>query len=248
VRPHNALSNNSSNAIVSLNQEQYLYVCSINHYNMKRKALLLLSGGIDSPVAAHLMQKKGYTLTALHFYNKHISDVNTIEKCQIVCRKLDIKKLIIVPFDEQQAEVVRKCRHKYFYIITRRLMWRIAEKIAKSENAKYLITGENLAQVASQTLSNMATIDCAVSLSILRPLLCNDKNETIKTAKDIETYNISIGPEVCCVLGPKSPATSSHLDKVKHEEQNIDIQNIIKNTLVTAESKHILAVSTVAEA
>src|SRR3989338_1152839 len=101
-------------------------------------------------------------------------------------------------------------------------MWRIAENIAKKENAQYLITGENLAQVASQTLSNMQTTQSAVQISILRPLLCNDKVETIAMAREIDTYEISKGPEVCCLLGPKNPATSSSKEIIEKEEENTD--------------------------
>src|SRR3989344_5924675 len=129
------------------------------------KSVLLLSGVIDSPVAAHLMQRKGYTISAaVHFYNKHLGSINTKEKCEKLCEMLKIKKLITIPFDEQQAEIVRKCNHRFYYLIQRRLMWRIAEQIAKKENAQYLITGENLAQVASQTLSNMQTTQSAVKM------------------------------------------------------------------------------------
>ena len=200
------------------------------------KAILLLSGGIDSPVAAHLMQRKGYTIiAALHFYNKHLGNINTVDKCEHLCKKLTIKKLIMIPFDEQQAEIVRKCNHRFYYIIQRRLMWRIAEKIAKKENAQYLITGENLAQVASQTLSNMQTTQSAVQISILRPLLCNDKVETIAVAREIDTYEISKGPEVCCLLGPKHPATSSSKDIIEKEEEKIDVKNLIEESLKIAE-------------
>src|SRR3989338_2644937 len=137
---------------------------------MSTNAILLLSGGIDSPVAAHLMQKQGLELVALHFYNKHLGDVDTVAKCTALCGKLGISKLYLVPFDEQQAEIVRKCTHRYYYILQRRLMWRIAEKLAEQEHATSLITGDNIAQVASQTVSNMTNIQRAVTIPILRPL------------------------------------------------------------------------------
>ncbi len=199
------------------------------------KALLLLSGGIDSPVAAYLMQKKGYELTALHFYNKHIADINTVDKCKQLCEKLNIQKLYLIPFDEQQAEIVRSCTHRFYYILQRRLMLRIAEKIAEKENIPYLLTGDNLAQVASQTLSNMTTIQQAIKMTILRPLLCNDKVETMKIAREIGTYEVSKGPEVCCLLGPKHPATKSTPESIAGEEQKIDIPLLINTALETTE-------------
>ena len=202
-----------------------------------KKAILLLSGGIDSPVAAHMMQKRGHELTAVHFYNKHIGDINTIDKCVELCKILNIKKMYMVAFDEQQAEVVRKCTHKYYYIITRRLMWRVAELLAKKENAEALVTGENLAQVASQTLTNMTTIQKVVKMPILRPIMCNDKVETIKYAREIGTYEVSKGPEVCCLLGPKHPATRSTPEIIEFEEKKIDIFGIVEKSVKSAEVK-----------
>lgn len=200
-----------------------------------KKAILLLSGGFDSPVAAHLMQKKGFDLIALHFYNKHLSDINTIEKCKTLCQILNIRKLYLIPFDEQQAEIVRRCTHKYYYVLQRRLMWRIAEKIAEKEDAPFLVTGDNLAQVSSQTLSNMTTIQRAVKIPILRPILCNDKVETIALARKIGTYETSKGPEVCCVLGPKHPATHSTPEIIEAEEQKLDMPALIQSALDACE-------------
>ena len=158
------------------------------------KSILLLSGGIDSPVAAHLMQRKGYDIVALHFYNKHIGDSSTKDKCLKLCQILNISKIYFIAFDEQQAEIVRKCTHRYYYILQRRLMWRIAEKIAERESASSLITGDNIAQVASQTVSNMTNIQRAVTIPILRPLLCNDKIETmvIKRVFGERAYEIPV--------------------------------------------------------
>lgn len=206
---------------------------------MNKKAILLLSGGIDSPVAAHMMQKRGYELVAVHFYNRHAGDINTVDKCVALCKMLGIKKMYLVAFDQQQAEVVRKCTHKYYYIITRRLMWMIAEELAKNENAEALVTGENLAQVASQTLTNMTTIQKVVKMPILRPIMCNDKVETIKYAREIGTYEVSKGPEVCCLFGPKHPATRSTPEIIELEERKIDVGKIVGDSLKNVEVKEI---------
>ena len=116
-------------------------------------------------------------------------------------------------------------------VITRRIMYMIAENIALKEKCNFLLTGENLAQVSSQTLPNMANITSAVNIEILRPLLCNDKVETINLAREIGTYEICSGPELCSFLGPKHPATKSNIEIVENEESKIDINNLIKESL-----------------
>ena len=114
-------------------------------------------------------------------------------------------------------------------------MLKIAEKLAKKEKCKFLITGENLGQVASQTLSNMTNTTKAVKLPILRPLLCYDKSEIIILAKKIDTYETSKGPEICCLLGPKHPATKSSLREIEHEEKKILLDKLISGCLKRVE-------------
>ncbi|MBW3023223.1 7-cyano-7-deazaguanine synthase, partial [Candidatus Woesearchaeota archaeon] len=143
------------------------------------KALLLLSGGIDSPVAAYIMKEKGVEIIALHFSLEPFTDDLPERKSKQLCKKLGIKKMYVVKQGDIHAEIVDKCEHRYYYVISRRLMWRVAEKIAEKENCDFLITGENLGQVGSQTLDNMGVVDNAVKMKILRPLLTYDKNEII---------------------------------------------------------------------
>jgi len=216
---------------------------------MNRKALLLLSGGFDSPVAGWLIKKKyDLELYAIHFHSMPLTDEKSIQKSKELAKIIGIKKLFLVPFTDLQKEVVQKCKHKDYYILTRRLMWKIAEQIAKQNDCKYLVTGENLAQVASQTLSNITNIDEAVDLVILRPLLTYDKEETINLAKEIGTYEASKGEEICCLLGPKHPSTKSNLQELKEQEKNIDekiIHNIIEkievvNLIKELKSSHLL--------
>lgn len=197
--------------------------------NSRMKAILLLSGGIDSPVAGYLMQKKGLDLIALHFANTKLAGEEGTEKCRKLARLLGIRRLLVIPFDEQQAEFVRECAHKYYYVLMRRLMLKIAERIAKREGASYLITGDNLGQVGSQTLPNMVVIDRATTMEVLRPILCNDKIETIRIAERIGTFETSKGPELCCLLGPKHPATKSKLEAIEAEEKKLDVQKMIED-------------------
>lgn len=194
------------------------------------KGLLLLSAGIDSPVAAHLMQQH-IKLAAIHFHSYPVSDKATIEKSKLLCKELGIKKLFIVPFAEVQAEVVKNCRHKYYFVITRRLMFKIAEEVAKKNGFDCLITGENLGQVASQTLDNMTVIDKYLDIPVHRPLLGYNKVDTIELAKQINTFETSKGPEVCCLLGPKNPVTKARLEQVEFEENKLAITSLINATL-----------------
>jgi thiamine biosynthesis protein ThiI len=195
------------------------------------KALLLLSGGIDSPVAGMLAKNKGIELVAIHFSLEPFTD-DTAEKKSIKLAKLmSIKKLYVVKHGEIHAEIVKKINHRYYYIVTRRLMWRVAEKIAEKEKCDFLITGENLGQVGSQTLENMTVIDKAVKIKILRPILCNDKNDTVEIAKKLGTYESSCGPEMCSVLGPKHPATKSTIKIIENEERKIDLQKLLNQSM-----------------
>ena len=194
-----------------------------------KKALLLLSGGFDSAVACYQMRNDLY-ITAIHFDSSKLTGDSALEKVKILIKKLNIKKLIIVPFDKIQIEVSKKCKHDLFYVITRRIMYMIAENIALKEKCNYLLTGENLAQVSSQTLPNMVNITNAVNIEILRPLLCNDKVETINISREIGTYDICSGPELCSFLGPKHPATKSDLDIIKKEEWKLDINSLINES------------------
>ena len=183
-----------------------------------KKGLLLLSGGFDSPVAGWLMKQRNMDISAIHFSSEPFTDKTPEEKCVDLAKKLGIKKLFVAKVGQALSEMTKKCEHKYYYVLQRRLMWRVAEQIATKENIDFLITGENLSQVSSQTLQNMKATDAAVKLPILRPVLCNDKQEIIDLAKKIGTHDLSKGPELCCVLGPKSPITKARIEGVEREK------------------------------
>ena len=202
------------------------------------KALLLLSGGIDSPVAGHLIQKqkiagKNIDVIGVHFSLEPFTNNSPELKSITLAAIVGIKKLIVVTLGNEEAVIRKNCTDRFFYIITRRLMLRIAEIIAKEENCSYLATGDSVGQVGSQTLENLNVITRAVSIPILRPLLTNTKNETIDIAKKIGTYNDSIGPEMCGVLGPKHPATTSKLAVILEEEKKINVEELLRSALNT---------------
>lgn len=198
------------------------------------RGIALLSGGIDSPVSIHLLQNR-LEIIAAHFHQQPLTDETEIEKVKQLVKVLGIKKVYLVPFTPVLKELVSKCDHKNYYILSKIAMFKAAELIAAKENAQFLITGENLAQVSSQTLSNMNSITKNLSLEVFRPVLTYDKEEIIQVAKKIGTYDISKGPEVCCLLGPKHPATKSDPEEIRKELENIPLMDLLKKSIKDAE-------------
>ncbi len=197
------------------------------------KAGILMSGGIDSPVAAWMMAKRGLELTAIHFASPPYTSRQAEEKVLELIKKLTAYcgyiKTIIVPFTEVQEEIKRSCKEELFTIIMRRAMMKISEKIAKQENLQALITGESLGQVASQTLPAIACTDETTSLPVLRPLIGMDKDEIVSISRKIDTFETSILPyEDCCtVFTPKHPRTKPVLKFIKKEEENANLDKFI---------------------
>jgi len=183
------------------------------------KAVILLSPGIDSPVAAHLMKEKGLELIGLNFF---IGNHKAVDK---IAEKLGIEKVFCISHKEILSEIKNNTNPKYACLLCKRVMYRIAEALAKKEKAEFIVTGENLGQVASQTLDNLAVFDNAINMPILRPLLCFDKNETIKIAKQIGTYELSENKK--CLFVPRHPATKARLEIVEKEESKLDVKKII---------------------
>ncbi len=202
------------------------------------KVISLISGGIDSPVASYLMMKRGCEVLFLHFHNFTPQSKAVKDKIQRIVKVLSQyqinTKLYMVPFAKLQYEIVKKVPPQYRMIIYRRIMLKIAEKLALKEKAKAIITGDSLAQVASQTLENLHTIYAASNLPVLAPLIGFDKRETINFAKTIGTYDLSILPydDCCSFMIAKHPATKSKLNDIEEIEKGIDlslIDDIIKN-------------------
>ena len=182
------------------------------------KAILMISGGFDSAVAAKIMKDKGFELKAVHFSYEPFTDNKPELKSKKVCEILGIPFKVINIAKELEI-ISNNTKPEYYFVLTKRLMHKLAEEEAKKENCKFIVNGENLGQVSSQTLENLRVIDEATSIPIIRPLLCFDKEEIIKRSRAYGFYDICIGPEVCDVLGPRNPKTRAKLDKVLIEEQ-----------------------------
>lgn len=204
------------------------------------RALSLISSGIDSPVSTYMMLKKGLDVLCIHFDNQPFTDSRPREKAIRQVKNISKMfnqpiKLYIIKHGRNQAEFMRKTNRRYGCIFCRRMMLKIAEKIAENEGCRFLITGENLGQVASQTLDNMAATDKAVKIPILRPLLTNDKQETIDLARKIGTFEISIEKGVCCNAVPKQPVTKAKDKMIVKEEERVDVAKLIDESVKTAE-------------
>lgn len=212
------------------------------------KAVSLLSGGIDSPVASFLAMKRGVEIVFCHFHAIPYVSKESIDKvkqlAKLLVRHQGKAKLYLVPFGDIQKEILLKTKPDYRVILYRRLMFKISEEVAKKEKAKALVTGESIGQVASQTIENIAVISEISFLPILRPLITYDKEEIIKKAKEIGSYELSILPhqDCCARFLPKHPATKADLLKVKKEEEKLDVKKLveaaIKNIKIEEITKH----------
>ncbi|HOV69060.1 MAG TPA: tRNA uracil 4-sulfurtransferase ThiI [Clostridia bacterium] len=204
-------------------------------------ALLLLSGGIDSPVAGWMMAKRGVKLYAVHFYSFPYTSEHSKQKVvmltEILSQYSGEVELFVVPFTEIQEAIYTKCPHQYTTIIMRRFMMKIAEAIARDNGCGALITGESLGQVASQTLDSIIVTDNAVNLPVFRPLIGFDKNDIVDIARNIDTFETSILPyEDCCtVFTPRHPATHPNLDKIVQAESALDGDEYIKKAIAATE-------------
>ncbi len=198
-------------------------------------ALVLISGGIDSPVAAYYALKRGAQISFLHFHSLPYTSQSSINKVKKLIKALEKfgarGRLYLFPFADIQKQIMIKAPEKLRIILYRRYMMRIAEILAKQKKYLALFTGESLAQVASQTLENIRAIEEPVVIPVLRPLIGFDKEEIIAKACKIKTYDISILPhEDCCVrFMPKHPETKAKLGEVNKVEQDLDIDGMIKN-------------------
>jgi thiamine biosynthesis protein ThiI len=203
------------------------------------KGLLMISGGIDSPVAGYLMQKRGVEIEAIHLASPPYTSVRSKQKVLDLMEKnahyapVDEIKVHVVPFTELQTAIYENIPNSYTMTVMRRMMYRVAEGIAKKREILVLANGESLGQVASQTLASMYAINAVTSMPIIRPVATLDKNEIIEIAKHIDTYDISIRPyEDCCtVFVPEHPATNPSLEKCIEFEQNFDFDSLVQKCI-----------------
>jgi thiamine biosynthesis protein ThiI len=210
----------------------------------------LISGGIDSPVAAWRMMKRGCEIVLIHFHSAPFTDKASIEKVEELTEILASWypgkiKLALIPLGTIQKKIVTQTEEKYRVILYRRFMVRMAEQVAISEGCEALVTGEALGQVASQTLSNITTVDSAVKMPIFRPLIGMDKQEVVDSAKFIGTYGLSIQPhqDCCQFFEPRHPITRTTDQEMIEVEKALNIDELVKEGLTHVEWKHIKAVN-----
>jgi len=206
------------------------------------KAVLLLSGGIDSPVAGYVCAKRGVTLEALHFdsfpYTSERARQKVIELAEAMCDYCGKINMRVISLTEIQEAIKNTCREDYFTLLLRRFMMRLAEMTAKKLGAGAIITGESLGQVASQTMNALGVTNNAVTeLPVFRPLIAMDKEEIVQIARKIGTFEISIQPfEDCCtVFTPRHPVTNPILEKVLKEEAKLDVEGLIARAIENIE-------------
>lgn len=203
------------------------------------KALLLLSGGIDSPVAGYMMAKRGCVVEALHFESFPYTSEQAKEKVLELAKEVTVytgsMKVAVLSLTKIQEELVRKCDEEYFTLLLRRFMMRLAERVARRDGASALITGESLGQVASQTMQALAVTNGTVSLPVFRPCIGMDKEEIIGISRKIGTFDTSILPyEDCCtIFTPKHPKTRPELSKVEEQEARLDVTALEEEALST---------------
>ena len=204
---------------------------------MGGSALSLLSGGIDSPVSSCMMAKRGVVLEMLHFaappYTSDLARQKVLQLAQELTAWCGRMSVHIVPLTEIQEQIRKQCPEEYFTLITRRFMMRIADRLAKEFDCRALVTGENLGQVASQTMEALRVSEDVTDLPVLRPLIGMDKEEIVRIARHIGTFDTSIRPyEDCCtVFTPRHPKTKPHVEEVREIESVLDTEGLVSRAM-----------------
>lgn len=220
------------------NNKAYLYfekVEGIGGYPVGTlgKGMLMLSGGIDSPIAGYLAMKRGIRIEGVYFDSPPHTSIDAknkvLELASILSSYSGYVKLHVIHFTEIQEAIYRYCPKEYMITIMRRMMYRIAEKLAHKNNCKAIINGESVGQVASQTLTSMAAINEVIKMPVLRPVCCYDKIEIIDLAKKVGTYDISIRPfqDCCTIFVPEHPIINPEIEKAREYEQAFDFETLI---------------------
>ncbi|SFH66319.1 tRNA uracil 4-sulfurtransferase ThiI [Pisciglobus halotolerans] len=201
------------------------------------KGMLMLSGGIDSPVAGYLAMKRGVEVEAVHFHSPPYTSPRALQKAKDLTAKIaafsGTIQFIEVPFTEIQEEIKKSVPEGYLMTVTRRMMMRLTDKIREQRKGLAIFNGESLGQVASQTMHSMIAINDVTTTPVLRPVISMDKNEIIEIAKTIDTFELSIQPfEDCCtIFAPPSPKTKPDLDKAREYESRLDIEGLIERAM-----------------
>ena len=209
------------------------------------KTMHMLSGGIDSPVAAYLMMRRGVSIECIHFASPPYTQMGVIYKLEDLLKVLNHYqpriRLHIVPFTKIQEAIYDNAPESYCITLMRRMMFRLADALAKRRNCPIISSGESIGQVASQTIQSMHVINAVTNTPVIRPLATTDKTEIIRISRKIGTYDISIRPyEDCCtIFTPKAPKTMPHLDEVEAFEKKFDYETLIKEALANIEVKII---------
>lgn len=210
------------------------------------KVLLLLSGGIDSPVAAYELMKRGLTVEAIHFaappYTSDNARQKVIDLASMISEYQGSMNVHVINFTNLQLKIYEKAGDAYAITLMRRMMFRIAERVAVMQNCLTIATGESIGQVASQTLESIACINSVISIPVIRPLICQDKNEIISIARKIGTYETSILPyEDCCtIFDPKNPVTKPTIKKAQDYESRFEYEKMIEECI---EEKEVVSAS-----
>ena len=231
---------------VEIRDKAYLYVKVVPAVGgmpvgTNGRATLLLSGGIDSPVAGWMIAKRGVRISAVHFHSYPYTSDRAKEKVLDLARILSESccgvRVHVVPFTRIQMEIHEKCPEEYTTLIMRRFMMRIAERVARLEHAEALITGESIGQVASQTMAALGTTDSVVDMPVFRPVIGFDKAEIVDLARKIGTFETSSLPyEDCCtVFTPRHPATNPKMEKILEGESKLDMEGLIEEAVAGIE-------------
>ncbi|MGN0710843.1 MAG: tRNA uracil 4-sulfurtransferase ThiI [Anaerovoracaceae bacterium] len=228
-------------------EKSYIYEQKISGFGglplgTNGKGMVLLSGGIDSPVAAWMMAKRGMMIEAVHFHSYPYTSERAQEKVEELasivatyCGRFKMHVINLLPIQEQ---IVQNCPEEETTILVRRFMMRIAERVAQEKDCMMLITGENLGQVASQTAEALVVTDSSVKMPVMRPLIAMDKVDIMEKAQEIGTFETSIQPyEDCCtVFLPKHPTTKPKLEKIEASESRLDVEGLIKAAVESKET------------
>lgn len=212
------------------------------------KGMLMLSGGIDSPVAGYLAMRKGIDIAAIHFASPPYTSENALNKIKKLVETMEAYQteipLYVVPFTNVQLEIVKHVQDRYQMIVMRRMMYMIAERVALAHGRQILINGESVGQVASQTLESMASVHPVVDLPIFQPVASYEKNEIIKLAKKIGTYETSILPfEDCCtIFVPKNPVTKPKKYFAEYETAKLDVEMLINEAIAGIETIKVMEI------